>query len=119
MPALCPPRPPRPILALIRPALGIVVVALGAAMAGCGDDERRDQFYGTDVGMNYQLPDGFLDRTPDTSGDGGDAGETGQTGETGEGVPDAAPAQDAAPGDAADAAAFQDAGEAADTETGG
>lgn len=58
------------------------------------------------MGVNYQLPDGNLDRTPDI-GDMRDAGAL-----------DAAPGADALPG-GADAAPFQDTGETADMETGG
>jgi hypothetical protein len=88
-------------------ALGL---ATAMSMSACGGDDsgRRDQFYGTDVGANYQLPDGFLDRMPDTGG--ADAGDA---------VLDAAPDDDAPSGGVADAPAFQDAGEAADAETGG
>jgi hypothetical protein len=86
-------------------ALGL---ATALSMSACGGDDsgRRDQFYGTDVGANYQLPDGFLDRMPDT-GDAGDA------------ALDAATGDDAPSGGTADAAAVQDTGEAADAETGG
>lgn len=88
-------------------ALGL---ATAMSMSACGGDDsgRRDQFYGTDVGANYQLPDGFLDRMPDT-GDAGDAALDAATGQV----------DDAPSGDAADAAAVQDTGEAADAETGG
>jgi hypothetical protein len=110
MPVVCLPRPDAPIPAPIRPAVWAIALGLAVALAACSDDEgRRDQFYGTDVGANYQLPDGFLDRTPDTSG--GDAREAA--------VLDAAPGDDAPSGGGTDAEAFQDAGEAADAETGG
>jgi hypothetical protein len=86
-----------------------MALGLAVALGACSDDDgQRDQFYGTDVGANYQLPDGFLDRTPDTGG--GDAREAGL---------DAAPGEDAPPGGGADAASFQDTGEAADAESGG
>jgi hypothetical protein len=87
-----------------------MALGLAVALVACSDDDgQRDQFYGTDVGANYQLPDGFLDRTPDTGG--ADAREAGEL--------DAAPGEDGAPGSGADAAPFQEAGEAADAESGG
>jgi hypothetical protein len=92
----------------MRPAVWALALAAGLASCSNEDDDRRDQHYGTDVGMNYQLPDGFLDRTPDIGSDARDAA-----------VLDAASGEDAPPGGSADAAAFQDTGEAADTETGG
>jgi hypothetical protein len=97
MPVVCPPRPDAPIPALIRPATWAVALGLAVALVACSDDDgQRDQFYGTDVGANYQLPD---------------AREAGGL--------DAAPGEDGAPGGGADAAPFQDAGEAADAESGG
>ena len=54
-----------------------MALGLAVALVACSDDDgQRDQFYGTDVGANYQLPDGFLDRTPDTGG--ADAREAGE-----------------------------------------
>jgi hypothetical protein len=90
-------------------ALGLAA-AMSMSMSACSDDdERRDQFYGMDVGANYQLPDGYLDRISDTGG--ADARDSS--------VSDSAPGEDAPPGGIPDAAAFQDTGQAADTEIGG
>ena len=92
-----------------------MTMALAAAMSmstsACSsdDDGRRDQFYGTDVGVDYQLPDGKLDRISDTGG--ADARDSS--------VSDSAPEEDAPPGGIPDAAPFQDTGQAADTEIGG
>ena len=110
MPVVCLPRPDAPIPAPIRPAVWAIALGLAVGLVACSDDEgQRDQFYGTDVGVNYQLPDGFPDRAPDTSG--ADVTEAAGL--------DAAPGEDAPSGGGTDAAVFQDAGEAADTETGG
>jgi hypothetical protein len=89
-------------------ALGLAVATSMSTSACSGDDGRQDQFYGTDVGVNYQLPDGFLDRISDSGG--ADARDSS--------VSDSAP-QDAPPGGIPDAAPFQDTGQAADTEIGG
>ncbi len=93
-------------------ALGLAAaMSMSMSTSACSsdDDQRRDQFYGTDVGVDYQLPDGTLDRISDTGG--ADARDSS--------VPDSAPGEDAPPGGIPDAASFQDTGQAADTEIGG
>lgn len=57
------------------------VAALIAAGAACTSSEKRDQFYGTDVGANWIPPDATVRDTaplPDAGpADAGDAGEAG------------------------------------------
>jgi hypothetical protein len=37
--------------------LGIAFLATLPALGGCSSSHRRDQFYGTDAGADYQIPD--------------------------------------------------------------
>jgi hypothetical protein len=77
------------------------VAALGAALLvagpGCSNDDKRDQFYGTDVGANWVPPDATVreDAAPDggRARDGGEAGVDG--GAADGGVEDGAPSADA------------------------
>ena len=94
-------------------------LTVGLLLAGCsGSDDRRDQFYGTDVGVGYTLPDsgsdaGEVGATDTVAADAGhptppgtDAGTGADTTDTDADAADAAavPDQDAGP-DADDAAA--------------
>jgi hypothetical protein len=36
---------------------GLALLATMPALGGCSSSNRRDQFYGTDAGANYQIPD--------------------------------------------------------------
>jgi hypothetical protein len=36
---------------------GLALLATLPALGGCSSSNRRDQFYGTDAGANYQIPD--------------------------------------------------------------
>ena len=36
---------------------GLALLATLPALGGCSSSNRRDQFYGTDTGANYQIPD--------------------------------------------------------------
>jgi hypothetical protein len=36
---------------------GLALLATLPALCGCSSSNRRDQFYGTDTGANYQIPD--------------------------------------------------------------
>jgi hypothetical protein len=36
---------------------GLALLATLPALGGCSSSNRRDQFYGTDAGTNYQIPD--------------------------------------------------------------
>ena len=44
---------------------GLALLATMPALGGCSSSNRRDQFYGTDAGANYQIPDAavFSDQT--------------------------------------------------------
>ena len=44
---------------------GLALLAALPALGGCSSSNRRDQFYGTDAGANYQIPDAavFSDQT--------------------------------------------------------
>ena len=44
---------------------GLALLATLPALGGCSSSNRRDQFYGTDAGANYQIPDAavFSDQT--------------------------------------------------------
>src|SRR5688572_11941909 len=69
-----------------RRSLGLgVAVAVGSlalSAVGCGDSDRRDQFYGTDTGVTYKGPEaGVRDAGSDGLRDG--AGGTGGTGGAG------------------------------------
>jgi hypothetical protein len=72
--------------------LGIFYLALTLS-SGCGSDERRDQYYGTDVGSGYLLPDAETDggSAPETAA-APDAGTNGADGgvDAAAGDPDAA-----------------------------
>jgi len=73
--------------------------------AACSSSNRRDQFYGTDVGANWIPPDATTRDTaplPDAgAGDAGDAGEAGVDGGAEAGVTPSAdgPSADAPPSD--------------------
>jgi hypothetical protein len=54
--------------------LGLVFLATLPALCGCSSSNRRDQYYGTDTGANYQIPDAAVFTSP-TAGD-ADVNET-------------------------------------------
>lgn len=93
---------------------GLAATLLVAGL-GCSSDTRRDQHYGTDLGVGwmppdgstYVAPDGGPDAGRDARGDGGEVGEAGPDGvETDLGASEAGPDGTA---DAADAAVVVDA----------
>jgi hypothetical protein len=47
---------------------GLALLATLSALGGCSSSNRRDQFYGTDAGANYQIPDAAVFSNP-TGGD--------------------------------------------------
>jgi hypothetical protein len=88
-------------------ALAALFLGGALVLAACSDEDIRDQYYGTDVGGGYTLPDAADAR------DGGDAGDAAQTAD-GAGAPigtDAGAATDAA--DAGDAVVNVEAGQPA------
>jgi hypothetical protein len=60
--------------------LAVVAATLVVAALGCSTDTKRDQFYGTDVGVGWVPPDAtpretvVRDAGTDDAGDAGDAG---------------------------------------------
>jgi hypothetical protein len=43
---------------------GLALLATLPALGGCSSSNRRDQFYGTDTGANYQIPDAAVFSNP-------------------------------------------------------
>ena len=43
---------------------GLALLATLPALGGCSSSNRRDQFYGTDAGANYQIPDAAVFSNP-------------------------------------------------------
>jgi hypothetical protein len=86
------------MLKSLPPRTWLVAIAMVAGLA-CSSEDRRDQNYGTDLGVGWVPADGSAyvprDAGPDASGD---VGEVGEVGEVGDGL--AATNQDAG-GDAA------------------
>jgi hypothetical protein len=89
--------PPSPSASRVGLVVGLALgFCLGPCLVGCSDDaERRDQYYGTDTGVGYQLPDTGV---PTDSADARDAGagapDSTVTGSKADGVtqaPDATP----------------------------
>jgi hypothetical protein len=82
-------------------ALGLAFLAALPALCGCSSSHRRDQYYGTDAGANYRIPDAV------SFSSAGDADEAGTEAATDDGAapdpdmaasPDDGAAQDSDPG---------------------
>ena len=82
-------------------ALGLAFLAALPALCSCSSSHRRDQYYGTDAGANYQIPDAV------SFSSAGDVDEAGAEAATDDGAaldpdmaasPDDGAAQDSDPG---------------------
>jgi hypothetical protein len=73
------------MLSRLLVVLGLAsLLALPAlTLAGCSSSQKRDQYYGTDVGTDFQIPDavGFPSQAPDAAPPDGAPGDTGLEGE--------------------------------------
>jgi hypothetical protein len=57
--------------------LAVVAATLVVAALGCSTDTKRDQFYGTDVGVGWIPPDATLRETVVRDAGAADAGDAG------------------------------------------
>jgi hypothetical protein len=79
---------PRERASILQAGAGVIAVSLLGTLGACGGSSRRDQWYGTDAGANYQGPppvviynDGGATKAPDGAAtrDGGNEDAPGST----------------------------------------